>query len=181
MKLRNLNGAIRGVDGPVKITVATKAGPLELCMVKSTLITNLKALYGDDNMVETGLFVDVDTLRYEDGSAFGGGDVHSTRRLPVADPLDDTTYPYAEQNEDGTFSPVVKSGDMENVILEKFPTAAAAIASVIAESGLLGDETLDIEDTIAEADDDLLDDTFEPKVHPQGEMADDEDLDDLLG
>lgn len=120
MKLRNLNGAIRGVDGPVKITVPTKDGPLELCMVKSTLITNLKALYGDDNMVETGLFVDVDTLRYEDGSAFG--DTSPER-----------------------------------------------------------DETLDILIAIAAPDDDLLDDTFEPKVHPQGDMADDEDLDDLLG
>lgn len=75
MKLRNLNGAIRKIDGPVMIKLVIGDGVLEIGLVKSTLIENLKSFYGDDNTVETSLTINGSHLCHEDGSLFGGGAV----------------------------------------------------------------------------------------------------------
>lgn len=71
MKLRNLNGAIRKIEGPVLVKLTTGDGVLEIGLVKSTLIENLKALYGDDNTVETSLTIIGNRLAHEDGTPFG--------------------------------------------------------------------------------------------------------------
>lgn len=71
MKLRNLNGAIRKIEGPVLVKLTTGDGVLEIGLVKSTLIENLKALYGDDNTVETSLTINGNRLAHEDGTPFG--------------------------------------------------------------------------------------------------------------
>lgn len=71
MKLRNLNGAIRKVEGPVTIKLRTGDGVLEISVVKSNLIDNLKGLYGEDNTVETSLTIENGYLAHEDGTPFG--------------------------------------------------------------------------------------------------------------
>ena len=68
MKLRNLNGLIRKVEGPVKIKLTTGDGVLLVGLVKAELLGGLKSLYGDDTMVETTLTV-VDGFLCHDGGA----------------------------------------------------------------------------------------------------------------
>lgn len=75
MKLRNLNGAIRKVEGPVMINLVIGDGTLAIGLVKSMLIDSLKALYGEDTTVETSLTIQGNMLCHEDGSPFGGGAV----------------------------------------------------------------------------------------------------------
>lgn len=57
MKIRNLSGAIRKIEGPVFITIVTDLGPLRLPLMKAGTLTAIRDAAGDDGQRETALSV----------------------------------------------------------------------------------------------------------------------------
>lgn len=57
MKIRNLSGAIRKIEGPAFITIVTDLGPLRLPLMKAGTLTAIRDAAGDDGQRETALSV----------------------------------------------------------------------------------------------------------------------------
>lgn len=94
MKLRNLSGAIRKVDGPVYVTLHSGAGVLRVPVQKTALINALQAspLAATD---ETGMELDGDTLLgWHDG---GGHDPSEDFRELTGHGTVATLLPIVEQ------------------------------------------------------------------------------------
>ena len=113
MKLRELNGAIRKVDGNLKVRLATSAGVLELPLVKSHLLAALKDHYGEDNMVMTGLMIEDGCLRHTDEEAriLARGNFQQ-----AVEDLDDPETRAREFNEQIPSTPAPAADDLDDLL-----------------------------------------------------------------
>lgn len=118
MKLRNLSGAVRKINGPVKVAMRVPgAEPLHLDLVKSALLAGLKNAYGDDPQAETGLSIDDDGYLKPDGEMVALGDTATDQPIdetPVVPDAEDQTIDIEDLLGDPT--PAVVVDDVEDLL-----------------------------------------------------------------
>lgn len=132
MKLRNLNGAIRKVEGAPTVGVMTPLGYIHVPVQKTGLLEALKAL-SDDPQIETHMEVSEDgrLTVTEEGRALIEGTAKPIISLIDADAvtnpelLDDDTAREEIEDEDESLAEMT-NGSLHDANVERFCGAAAS-------------------------------------------------------